>query len=192
MLSVLSPIRIPSAFVRAVFLGLVCLWALGGNLLEAQKVEKDRVEAAMALQLLNFVTWPSEKGENDEILLGVFMNNATASDFEELVESPQSGLRCRVKLVDEAVSLEELSSFDVLYFDGSNEAVVGRFISRLDGEGILLMGSFDGFLEMGGMVNFVKKQKRVTFDIDVKNSSRMGIGYRAQLLRIANRVEGDR
>lgn len=50
------------------------------------------------------------------------------------------------------------------------------------------MGSFEGFLDLGGMVNFVRSQNRIAFEIDIGNARRRGIEFRAKLLRLASRV----
>ena len=53
-----------------------------------------------------------------------------------------------------------------------------------------LIGAFDGFLQAGGMVNILKKQRRLTFEIDLERSRESGIAYRSKLLRLAERLIG--
>lgn len=151
-----------------------------------KKIEQDKVEVAMALQLLGFVEWPEEAGyvAAREIAIGVFEDSALHDEFKALAASS----RFRVILIDGDSSLELLSSLDAIIVNGEERASVGQLLTRLQGFPVLLIGSFDGFLEMGGMVNFVKKQKRMTFEISLEHSNRVGIGYRAKLLRLANRV----
>ena len=170
----------------------LCIFGLLSPLVWAQKIEQAKVEAAIALRLLAFVEWPeSHEGEdNREIVIGVYEEGSLLVEFENIIERFSSNVTYRAVLIDEYSSQEDLSAIDAIYFGGEERVSITRSLRRVEGFPILLMGNFEGFLEMGGMVNFVKKQKKITFDIDLENSRKEGIAYRAKLLRLANRVVG--
>ncbi len=54
---------------------------------------------------------------------------------------------------------------------------------------ILIVGESPSFIEQGGMVNLLKKGKRIQIEIGMQQSEYVGISYSAKLLRLARLVD---
>lgn len=144
----------------------------------------------MTLQLLNFTEWQdsANSASKQRIQIGIYEDAALFEEFQTLLERERFRDRFSVVLLAVDDNRNRFDSLDALFFSESDPREVPRLIKRLENRPIVLIGSFDGFLEMGGMVNFTIQQKRLGFEIDVRHAREHGIEFRAKLLRLATRV----
>lgn len=166
---------------------LACLLASAlGMPVVAAPVEQDTVEAAMSLQILGFTEWP-EEGSGPKTI-GIVGSEPSYVAFDALLSDPRFSGRFTVVRVTPQTSNDELFRCDALFFNNPDPVEIPRIVKRLEERPLVLIGTFEGFLEQGGLVNLIKKQKRLGFEIHLGNSNRRGIEYRAKLLRLANRI----
>lgn len=156
----------------------------------AEPVKQDTVEAAMTLQLLGFTEWP-DKGTKDESAtrtIGIFDSEPAYEAFDSLLADPRFKGRFTVTRINADTPNDDLFRCDALFFSDADPTEIPRIVKKLEERPVVLVGTFEGFLEQGGLVNFVKKQRRLGFEIHLDNSKRRGIEYRAKLLRLATRI----
>jgi len=53
---------------------------------------------------------------------------------------------------------------------------------------VLTIGEIDGFLETGGIINFILEQKKLVFEVNLVAGKRAKLEISSKLLRIAKRV----
>lgn len=154
----------------------------------AQPIKQDTVAAAMTLQILEFTEWPKDSGVPTTKRIGI-VNSANAQEaFESLISNSRFDGRFELLPIDKDSSEEDVASCQAFYFSDDNPTENPRIIRKADSKPIVLIGTYEGFLEDGGMVNIVTRQKRLTFRIHQGNSKQRGIEYRAKLLRLAERI----
>ncbi|MDQ8184892.1 YfiR family protein [Pelagicoccus sp. SDUM812002] len=171
------------------FVACLLISMLGVNAF-TQPIEQDTVEAAMTLQLLGFTEWPDKEpaDESTPRTIGIMNSEPTYVAFKALLTDPRFAGRFAIDRVDSGTPNEALFSYDAIFFSDPDPREIPRIIKRLENRPIVLIGTFEDFLEQGGLVNIVKKQKRLGFEIHLDNSNRRGIEYRAKLLRLATRI----
>ncbi len=166
------------------------LFSTLGGLAYAEPVEQDTVEAAMTLQLLGFTEWPDGgiREATTPRIIGIMDSEPVYAAFESLLADPRFEGRFLILRIDENTASEELFRCDALFFNKPDPTEIPRMVKKLADRPIVLIGSFEGFLEQGGLVNLTKKQRRLGFEIHMGNSKRRDIEYRAKLLRLATRI----
>ena len=155
--------------------------------LNASPIEQHRIEAAMTLQLLTFTEWP-EPTPNQPIRIGILENQPFLKEIRALLANEHYKGKFRVKAIAFKDPKEVFDGIDALFFSKGDVQEVARTIKRVEQQPVALIGSFDGFLEIGGMVNFTVLQKRIGFEIHIKHARSHKIEFRAKLLRIASRI----
>lgn len=175
--------------LAAILLGLLAFALAEFAHAQNVSIQQSKIEAAMTLQILSFTEWPADSGEvGATIDIGVFEDATYLAAFESLLEDPRFSGRFTAQLVTSSYSNLQLDEIDALFFSKPDLVEIPRAILRLEGRPIALVGAFDGFLDLGGMVNLIKRQRRLAFEIDLEASRSRGIEYRAKLLRLAARV----
>lgn len=180
----------PCFFLRFVALTVV-LFLLGHRCVQAETIDENRVIAAMSFQLLRFAEWTAAKPQQDPMIVGVHGSERLAGVFKEIASEPKYSGSLVVERIGDGASLLSLEKYSAIYFSGSDLHQTSRLIGKVGKRPIVLIGNYDEFLEMGGMVRFYLREGRLTFDVNLTNSRRNNIEYRAKLLRLANRVVDD-
>lgn len=84
--------------------------------------------------------------------------------------------------------LDRLREHHVLFICRSEKAHLGRILRSVRKESILTVADTPGFLEAGGIINFVIVDKKVRFEINTAAAERTELRIRSKLLRLAKRV----
>ncbi len=173
---------------RLAIRSLAVLVFVSGAPLSAQRVEQDRLVAAMAARIMSFVEISRSPERSEPVVIGVFDDEELFAILNELLQEEAYVSRLSAVPIEANVSLEELARTHAILFSGDNRRDLPEVIRNIGEMPILLMGAFDGFLEQGGMLNFIKRQNRITFEVHVGRANARGIEFRSELLRLASRV----
>ena len=159
-----------------------------GSVLFGQAVEQDRVMAAMSIQMLSFVETRQHEWPEGTQTIGVFADEGLFEDTRALLEEPEYEGRYQAMLILPEMPIEEWGFARAVLFGSEGRRDVADTIRIIGQRPMLLLGSHDGFLDQGGMVNFARRQSRMSFDIHLGHARSNGIEFRSRLLRLANRV----
>jgi hypothetical protein len=79
----------------------------------------------------------------------------------------------------------------LLFVSPSEKKNTAEIIEIVKNSGVLTVADTQGFLEAGGIVNFIIEDNKVRFNINLTGSDSAGLKIRSQLLRLAKKVIKD-
>jgi hypothetical protein len=167
-----------------------------------------QVKAAFLYNFIQFVDWPKEKmGDgNEPIIIGVIGKDPFGDSFDPIVDKEVQGKKLLVKrfmafeelkktgekdksLLDREI--ESLRKCHLLFICSSEDKSISEILNSVKDHSVLTIGEVQGFLESGGIVNFVMEEKKVRFEISITAAKGAKLKIRSQLLRLAKRVVGE-
>ena len=83
---------------------------------------------------------------------------------------------------------EEIKDCHILFINFSDVSQTVKIIEHTQGKGILTVSDMPGFLEIGGMIQFIASNKRIRFQINPEASESAGLKISSKLLRLAEIV----
>jgi hypothetical protein len=92
------------------------------------------------------------------------------------------------RIPKEHPQIEAIRQCHMLFICASEKPYIKPILSPIRTLGILTVADTPGFLEAGGMINFVIEDKKVRFEINTAAAARAHLQIRAKLLRLAQRV----
>lgn len=139
---------------------------------------------------------------NGALVVGVLGRTPCNEGFLELHGKPAKDTRIKVRLFPGWADLSEsgealpeqhpqmadLRQCHLLFVGPSERPFLGKILPPLQKDGILLVGDSPGFLEAGGMINFLLEEKKVRFEINLAAMRRAKLQSRSSLLRLAVRI----
>ena len=139
---------------------------------------------------------------NERVQIGIVGKAPFGDAFEPLKDKKIKNRRVVVKrfkgfaeLVDkdgrspqQHPQLEAIRQCHVLFICASERAHLNAIIGPIRTLGVLTVADMPGFLEAGGMINFVIEDKKVRFEVNIAAAGRARLQIRAKLLRLAKRV----
>ena len=172
---------------------------------QAAENKEYQIKAAFLYNFIKFVDWPKKKNEdsNEPITIGIIGKDPFGDAFEPLknkqVKDRQVVIK-RFKALEELEKageegkteldkqIETIRKCYLLFICSSEEKNLGRIINSVKEHNVLTVGEMSGFVEAGGIVNFLVEEKKIRFEINAVAATRAGLKIRSKLLRLAKRV----
>jgi hypothetical protein len=181
--------------------------AIAGN---PDEVRERKIKAAFLYNFINFVEWPEEKmPDNDEpVVIGVIGMAESTKAFKAIAKKEIKGKKIVVKQFEDfcgaAKKIKESKSRDKLnlameslkrchiVFISDCKSISkddsSVIIDALKGVSVLTVGEKNGFLESGGIINFLTEEKKIRFEISLNSAKQNKVKIRSKLLKLAKRV----
>jgi len=182
----------------ATSLCLVLVWAGGVTtpMLNAQEDEETmanreyRIKAAYLYQFGRYVEWPAKafSDGNSPFVIGVLEQDPLVSDLEQIAKIKK--IQDRPIQIRRFSSAADIRACNILYLPASlSSETQAEVIRKIAGQGILLVGDANGFLNVGGVMQFAVEDNKIRVLISRKAAEREGLTISAKLLQVARVVD---
>jgi hypothetical protein len=145
------------------------------------------VQAVYLFNFAKFVRWPSG-AEHEPLTICVaapkkFVDTVTKLVAGEYVETRPLAIRAIQSGGDEA-------GCAILFVDVSAKEHLDSLLAATVGKPVLTVSDAPGFLDHGGMIQFLVVSNRVRFSVDLRSVDRSGVSLSSELLKVAVSVNG--
>jgi hypothetical protein len=161
---------------------------IGQPLSNAQTASEYQVKAAYLYNFAKFVEWPARgfTSSSAPIQLCVLKDPSFGSELNQIVKGKVvAGHPVTVVPVQ---TPEQSRSCHILFINASQNVQARHVIEVLRDASVLTVGESKGFVEDGGIINFVLQDDRVQFQVNHKAAKQAGLGISSRLLAIAKAV----
>jgi hypothetical protein len=169
-------------------LGVLFLLLAPGLTSYAQNVSEDQVKAAYVYNFAKFVEWPLRDfasptaplrfcvldDRSFESVLIQFVKGRAVAGHPVIVVPVQDGDQSR--------------DCHILFIGTSHAGQIRQIINVLRDANVLTVGETKGFIEAGGIINFVLQDDQVRFQVNHKAAKQAGLGISSRLLAVAKVV----
>lgn len=148
------------------------------------------VKALCLLNFTKYVTWPGDTfpASDSSLRIGVISHSKLADDLEKVSKGKViAGHEIRIL---ELKPDGDWSKCQILFVGADAKSEFAEILSKAGKLPILTVGERDGFLEAGGVINFVKKDNKVRFEVDLNAAHQAGLQISSKLLSLADAVHG--
>ena len=178
----------------AVLLSLI-IFAAGVVPSRAQEpAPEDAVKAAMLYNFVQFVSWPDGAGPAMEegVVLGILGRDPLQEWLSDL--ATEGGRRGSLKTV-QLESLQDLHAqkhrLQVLYIGRTAQQDIEVILQILNGMPVLTVCNDALFVKQGGMMNFVRHNSRIRFDLNLDAARRSHLKFSSRLYGLARLIVKD-
>ena len=171
---------------------------------EPTKANVYKIKAAFLYNFIKFVDWPEDKiaDSNDVITIGIIGNDPFEDAFEPIKAKKVKDKTLVIKHFPSIITYKARYKKDeykadygdafkkchLLFISSSEKEHIEEIINLVEGGSVLTVGETAGFIEAGGIINFVMEQKKVRFEINNAAAKQAELKMRSQLLRLAKKV----
>lgn len=146
------------------------------------------IEAVYLFQFGKFVQWPTAPASNEPFDICIMGRDPFAETLDNTIAGETIG---KSPLKDERIdATDDAKRCRILFISASEDAHLDEILGRLGKSPVLTVSDVPGFLARGGMIQFVVRENRVRFDINVGTTKRAGLAVSSQLLKVAAAVRG--
>lgn len=177
-------LRAPLFAALTTAVGLLVATALCVAAAPSAPVTPEDVHAAFTVNLTRFITWPATAFANASapLVIGTFPQDPINEELDAAVRGET--LDGRPMVTVRIRSLDEVARCHIVFMS-RNVARHLLVLERCVRRPILTISDANGFLELGGHVQFLPQPPRTKLQISAANLRASGLEARAQLLRLA-------
>jgi YfiR/HmsC-like len=143
-----------------------------------------QVKAAFLYNFAKFIEWPSNGATdaNSPFILGIVGDDPFGADLEQTVNGKVvNGHKLMIKRFKRG---EPLESCNILFISSSEQGRLNQILDSLKGSSVLTVGEAEYFTRSGGIINFILKDDRVRFEINLGAADRAHLKISSKLLKL--------
>lgn len=165
-------------------LGCLFAFAFSGHGQVAAPTEH-QLKAAFVYNFVKFVEWPPQAfaGPKSPLVVGVLGKNVFGDSLEQDISNKviqSHPLQFRV-----VRSVTEATNCQVLFINASEKSHFATILTALRRHSVLTVSETNGFIEAGGIINFVIVDRKVRFQINNAAALQAGLKISSNLLSLA-------
>lgn len=156
---------------------------------QPRAAEEADLKAAFVLSFARYTTWPTNAFTNvtAPVVFGVLGRNPVETEIERVLRGQTVGDR-HVQFV-RYDSLARATNCHVLFLGESQRARLEEVFVSLRNRPILTVGDMQPFAARGGMLGFIRRDSRLSFEANPAAIRRAGLTVSSRLLQLATIVE---
>jgi len=160
---------------------------------ESKTYPEHEVKAAFMYNFLKFTDWPEEKVPDGNEAVNIFVvgDYPECKTFRDIQEKSQEGNPVRVQIFKSYEQMSDpnvLKDCHLLFICKNEKKYVGEILELVKDNNVLTVGEYEGFLEAGGIINFVEYREKLRFEVNMPAASEANLKLRSKLLKLAKRV----
>jgi hypothetical protein len=154
---------------------------------QAPRPSQDDVQATYLYQFTRFVRWTTAAPDRPLALCV-----AGQAAYIEALKKTVAGesIDGRPLAVRPIRRPDEVTGCDVLFIGASAKDALDPLLAAASGKPILTVSDSPGFLDRGGMIQFLLIDNRVRFAVDLRPVQTSGLSLSSELLKVAVTVNG--
>jgi hypothetical protein len=166
----------------------LCL-AFASGATVAADFSEEAIKAAYLHRFASYVYWPAGTPASTPFVIGVFGADAVATELERLL--PLLTAESRPAVVRRLRPGMKPGQLHILYVGPGHLADARDLLLTLEREPVLIVTDDENGLARGGMINFVRVNRNVRFEVSVEAARTSGLQMSSGLLSVAARIEGE-
>jgi hypothetical protein len=168
-------------------LGLVMLF-LSDTRAQSPSAGEYQVKAAFLFNFAKFVEWPASSFSDATapLRICVFGRDPIGEELRNIAK--EKTVNGRKLEVSQVLDLQVARTCHILFIASSERTRLKQIFEGLRGSDALTVGDTKGFVEQGGMINFVLEHDRVQFEVNRKAAEESGLKISSKLLIVAKLV----
>lgn len=172
---------------------------------QSDPIYEYKIKAVFIYQFVNFIDgWEfknNDANDNKPFVIGIIGQNPFGEDFEPLKEKliknkkvsfryfkGFSELIKEDKVREIHPDIEKIQECHVVFVCDSELLYLDYILAPIRSKNILTIGDAPGFIEKGGIINFIIEKNKVRFNINLASAKLARLSIRAKLLRLAKEV----
>jgi hypothetical protein len=176
------------AFLRAALFVLMFPVLLAPSMSAQAPPSEYDVKAAYLYNFGKFVKWPESSTKGAQFTICVLGDNPFKGALASIVAGEKVNGKPAVVVHPE--SGRSASDCNILFITRAEQHRVRRILESLDVGGTLTVSDIPGFVEDGGMIQFVNQGGRIRFTINIAAAQQAGLSVSSELLKVASSVKG--
>lgn len=145
--------------------------------------EEYQVKAVYLYNFSRFVEWPAVSSTDEPFTICILGHDPFGAVLDATLSGEAIG---NLKLVAKRISsLRDATTCRILFVSSSEAGHSKEILARVEKSPVLTVSDMPGFTGNGGMIQFVLKENKVRFEVNLAAAEKAGLSFSSQLLKVA-------
>jgi hypothetical protein len=151
----------------------------------ATAVSSADVEAAYLYNFGKFIDWPSPQSDPASAPFSICIvgKDEFGSTLDSLIQNDT--VKGHAIIARHLPSVADAGSCQILFLASSEKVRLAKDLDELKEKPVLTVSSLPGFLEQGGMIQFLPQNNRVRFAVNLAATDHVHLALSSELLKVA-------
>jgi hypothetical protein len=150
---------------------------------QGARPEEYQVKAVYLYNFGRFIDWPAAAAKDDSFAICVLGIDPFGAALDATVAQEKIGDRNLV--ARRIATARDATGCRILFVSSSEASHVKDILGSLNNSSILTVSDIPGFTSDGGMIEFVLKENKVRFEVNLTRADKAGLIFSSQLLKVA-------
>jgi len=148
-------------------------------------IREAQIKAAILYNFMKFITWPSQTFSDARapFVVGIMGDSPVTEALQEVVRGRTVSGRAIV--IHKVVNADDAAVSQLLFVAESQTTEWVAVQTAIAGKPIVTVGESPPFLGTGGILNFIRQDDKVRFEINLPTAERAGLRVSYQLIMLA-------
>ena len=151
---------------------------------KADSLKEYQLKAAFIYNFIKFIEWPNQ-ATFDTFNICLLGKDPFGKAIDILKGKEVKGWKINVLRIN---SLKEAENCQVVFISPLEATSLKKILNFLKNKPILTISEVAGFIEKGGIINFIIIKNKIRFEINERASREAGLKISSKLLRLARKV----
>lgn len=169
-------------------MGLMLCGPLAIQSSSAESLKEYELKAAFIYNFTKFIEWPPESLPitNTSFVVGVAGFSPTTVELKKIAHDRKIGGRDLV--VIDVKTPAALGNVQILLIPAAEDSRLKGWLASVRGRPVLTIGESEAFAQQGGMINFLRAEEKIRFEIYMDQVDAASLKVSAQLQKLARIV----
>ena len=174
-----------SRLLRFMLLLLLVIPAASTSLGQGAPSRENQVKAAFIYNFAQFVEWPDDAflGNGAPFVIGVLGDPGLQGELERTLKGKTAG--GREFSVRYFARVSDLTRCHILFIGAAEQGRAAEILQKVNHQGTLTVGDFDGFTAASGVVRFMTEDNKLRFEVNVDAANDERLRVSSKLLKLA-------
>ncbi len=152
-----------------------------------------QIKAMFLCNFLRFIecsVW-KDTNNNEPIVIGILGDNPFGDSLTLIANKKVRNRKLTIKYLGrfkEIKDKDKLKECQLLFISSSEKLNLKKIFETIHGHCVLTISDMNGFIDSGGIINFIKDRKKIRFEINMTSAEKQSFYINSKLLRLAKRV----
>ncbi len=151
------------------------------------KAEEYQVKAVYLYNFGRFIEWPASAKSGESFPICVLGRDPFGATLDTTVAG--TSIEQQKLVARRIASAREATDCRILFISSSESSRLKEIVASLDKSPALTVSDVPGFTASGGMIQFVRKENKVRFEVNLTATEKAGLTLSSQLLKVATEIK---
>lgn len=152
-----------------------------------------KIKAGFTNHFILFGTWPESafQRDPDSFTVGIIGAPDIYNFFKDIEDQTVNDRKIKIRHLPPHPSKTDIADCQIIFIGEDSALEIKNILSLTKGAPILTVSDAESFVQQGGMIEFSTRRNRIKFNIHRGRATKVGIHFRAQMLKMAGHVWED-